>query len=333
MDNTKIIEKGMLYFFCRTKMDVDTPENLDDIARLHLVLIPDGAEKGRMFIVGKKRLPEILKGTSKSEAREWMMNVAVATPPELGEALGPIEYETKTRGMRHEKGAVPVGEAGYVIIRVDSHTELAYQLARPERRGNAQKELGILREAGFVISAKNPDVETSGFPDDAPDYPRNLRELFADERWIDVSDPKLLDYENAQFLLVGARDDLSGYDVNIPRAANLFDALDLDEADWPTQALEKGSFATEEPDVKAGEPETNRTKGGERGGKAAARSDSASGVATALKGIDLPKKRVGLVKYARGNDAPENVLELLASMPDRDFKTMADVQKALGEVR
>lgn len=333
MSNTKIIEKGDLYFFYRTKMDVDTPENLDDIARLHLLLIPEDKSKGRMFVVGKKRLPEILKGKPGSETREWMMNVEVAKPGKLGEALGPIGYDTKTRGKRHEKGAVPAAEAGYVIFSRDSHTELAYQLKRPERRGKAQKELGILREASFVISAKNSDMKTPGFPDEKPDYPKKLKKLFAEERWIDVSDPKLLDYENAQFLLIGARDDLGSYDVKVPKPSNLFRTLELKEADWPTRALEKGSFAKEEPDVEADKPAKSRTKGGERGGKAAARSDSASGVATALKGIDLPQKRSGLVSYAKKNDASESVVDLLEDIPNRNFKTMADVQKAVGEVR
>lgn len=251
----KIIEEGELYLFYRSKMDVDTPENLDGIARLHLILIPKGGSNGRMFVIGQKRLPEILKGKAKSETREWMMNTNVAKPAKLGEALGPIEYETKTRGKRHEKGAVPAAEGGYVLVRRDSHTELAYRLKRPERRGKAQKVLGIPREAGYVISAKNPDVETSGFPDEKPDYPKKLKKLFAEERWIDVSDPKLLDYENAQFLLIGARDDLRSYDVKVPKPSNLFRTLELKEAEWPTRALEKGGFAKEEPDVNAEKPE------------------------------------------------------------------------------
>lgn len=73
------------------------------------------------------------------------------------------------------------------------------------KTGKAQKELGILREASYVISAKNPDVETSGFPDEKPDYPKKMKDLLAEERWIDVSDPELLDYENAQFLHLYSR--------------------------------------------------------------------------------------------------------------------------------
>ena len=333
MAENQIIEKGQIYFFYRCKMDVETPGSLDDIARFEMILMPAGESKGRLLVIGKKRLPEIAKGESKSRAREWMMNIAVTTPEKLGKALGPVSYETKTRGKRREEGAVPVGEGGYAIVRRDDRTELAYRLKRPEQSGEAQEELGILREACFVIAVRNPEVKTAGFPDEKPDYPKKLREMFADERWLDIADPKLLDYEKAQFLLVGARDDLSGYGVEIPKRANLFKTLDLKKAEWPTEALEKGRFAAAEHEVEAGKPKSNRTKGGQRGGKAAVRSDSAAGVAKALKGIEFPTKRQGLVRHAGDREVVRDIIELLKELPDRNYKTMADVQKALGEVR
>lgn len=80
-------------------------------------------------------------------------------------------------------------------------------------------------------------------------------------------------------------------------------------------------------------PKSDRSKGERRGGAAARESDSAAGAAAALKRISFPSDRAGLVGKARDNDAPEQVIRLLEGIPDRKFRTMADVTEAIGEVR
>ena len=99
------------------------------------------------------------------------------------------------------------------------------------------------------------------------------------------------------------------------------------------ESLEKGRFAKADHDMKSGSPDKSRTKGGRRGGAQAQNTDSASGLAKALKGIDLPRRKSGLVRYARENSENDDILKLIKNLPDRNYKTMADVQKGLGEVR
>ncbi|SFU74052.1 DUF2795 domain-containing protein [Halomonas korlensis] len=327
------IEKGDIYFFYRPKVNVDKVQGLDDVQRLHVVLAPDDEDIARLFVVGKKRMPEILKGKQKSTAREWMMNDMTGKPKEVGEALAPLEYETKTRGEQEQGEAIPVGEGRYAIFERDSSTRLAYRLSSPDKPGKAQQELGILAEASFIISVRNPSLDVPGFPDSKPNYPKRLQDKFADKRWINIDDGKLLDYPSAQFLLIGAHDALSEEDVTISGKAKLFKTLGLNKRDWPTAVLEAGKLA--EPQMKPGshEPKGDRSKGGERGGKAARDTSSAAGIAQALKGVDFPCGKAELIKQAKANHATDEIIEVLNEFPRRQYQTMADIQKAVGEVR
>ena len=67
---TAYVEKGDIYFLYRPKVNVEDIQGLDDIQRLHIVLVADGEETARLFVVGKKRLPDIARETSKSTQRE-----------------------------------------------------------------------------------------------------------------------------------------------------------------------------------------------------------------------------------------------------------------------
>jgi hypothetical protein len=157
--------------------------------------------------------------------------------------------------------------------------------------------------------------------------------MFADERWIDVSDPRLLDHENAQFVLIGAREDGEPPGVDLDGDADPFATFRLDAEAWPEAPLREGSFAAPEREAEPVEAAGDRSKGGKRGGRAAARVDSAAGVASALDGVSFPAGRSDLIGRARENDAPPEVVELLREMPDERFGSMADVAKAIGEVR
>lgn len=330
---TDYVEKGDIYFFYRPKVNAEKIQGRDDVQRLHLVLVSDAGDPARLFIVGKKQLPDIVEGQSKSTEREWMMNYLTGSLKAIGEALAPLEYETKTRGEQEQGEAIPVGEGRYAIYQRHNSTRLAYRLANPDKPGKAQDELGIRQEASYIISVRNPSVDVPGFPDSKPDYPKTLQNKFADKRWIDIDDPKLLNYEKAQLLLIGAHKDLSGEEINITGKADLFKTLGLKKRDWPTEALEQGKMADPEMKAEFAEPAGDRTKGGERGGKAATEAASSAGIAKALKGVDLPTDKSGLLKQAKSNKAANDIIDVLDDFPSREYKTMADVQKALGEVR
>ncbi|MGY2462877.1 DUF2795 domain-containing protein [Vreelandella sulfidaeris] len=330
---TDYVEKGDIYFFYRPKVNAQKVQNLDDVQRLHLVLVPDDDDTARLFLVGKKRMPEIMKGKPTSTAREWMMNDMTGKSKAIGEALFPLEYETKTKGEQEQGEAIPVGEGRYAIFMRNNSSRLAYRLSTPQPPGKAQSQLGILAEASYIISVRNPSLDVPGFPDAKPNYPKRLEEKFADKRWLDVDDGKLLDYENAQLLLIGAHDDLSEESISITGKAALFKTLGLKKREWPTEALEGGTLTEPEMQPEAKKPEGDRSKGGERGGKAATDSASAAGIAKALKGVDFPCGKADLLKQAKTNHAADDIIDVLNDFPKREYETMADIQKALGEVR
>ncbi|MCE8015542.1 DUF2795 domain-containing protein [Halomonas sp. MCCC 1A17488] len=327
------VEKGEIHFFYRPKVNTTTVQSLDDVQRLHVVLVPDDRETARLLLVGKKRLPEIVKGKPKSTAREWMMVDLTGKPKAIGEALAPLEYETRTRGEQEQGEAIPAGEGRYAIFERGNSSRLAYRLSRPGRPGKAQRELGILAEASFIISVRNPSLEVPGFPESKPNYPKRLQDKFADRRWIDVDDGRLLDYESVQLLLIGAHDDLGEEDVTISGKADLFRTLGLDRREWPTEALEGGDLARPHMQPESHAPAGDRSKGGERGGQAASSTASAAGIAQALKGVDFPCDKAALIHQAKTNRAAAEVIEVLNEFPRRRYDTMADVQRAVGELR
>ncbi|MCE8032212.1 DUF2795 domain-containing protein [Billgrantia tianxiuensis] len=330
---TDYVEQGEIYFFYRPKVNVEKVESLDDVQRLHVVLAPENGSRVRLFLVGKKRLPEIIKSKPKSTAREWMMNDLTGQPQEIGKALAPLEYATKTRGEQEQGEAIPAGEGRYVIFEREGSSRLAYRLTSPGKPGKAQRELGILPEGSYIISVRNPAIDVPGFPHSKPNFPKRLEEKFADKRWIDIDDPTLLDYEKAQLVLIGAHDDLGEEGIEITGTAHLFKTLGLNEREWPTEALEGGTLAEPQMQAETLAPKRDRTKGGERGGKAARKTASAAGIAQALRGMEFPCDSKALLEQAKANDAPREIVEVLGEFPDRKFETMADVQKTVGEVR
>jgi hypothetical protein len=51
-----------------------------------------------------------------------------------------------------------------------------------------------------------------------------------------------------------------------------------------------------------------------------------------LKGIDFPASKKDLIDHATGNKADKDVTDILQQMPDREYGSMADVMKGLGDV-
>lgn len=50
-----------------------------------------------------------------------------------------------------------------------------------------------------------------------------------------------------------------------------------------------------------------------------------------LKGIDYPAGKEDLVRHARGQNAPDDVLAVLQRMPDREYGSAADAAKGIGQ--
>lgn len=212
--NSEIIEHGDLFFFYRPKIDAKEVKDVENVQRFYMVTCPEKNGKNitnRLLLVGQKQMPEIKEGKSDSKERNWALNI-LTTPnsEDVRKELLPAEYTTETRGTRRVGAAVPAGEGKYSIVKHDNHTELAYILELPNTPGPMQREFEIKKEASYIISVKNPNVTVPGyaaFSDEnrKPDYPKHLKESFGNRRWIDVEDSKLLNYENTQLLLIGAR--------------------------------------------------------------------------------------------------------------------------------
>jgi hypothetical protein len=355
-EGSQIIEHGDIFFFYRPKVDTEEVATTEDVQRFYMVISPEEKEvKYRLFILGRKKLPEVVEGKSTSEERNWALNTLTTNNPEdIRKELMATEYETETKGKRRVAAAAPAGEGKYAIVKHDNHTELAYALELPEVPGPTQREFEIRKEASYIVSVKNPDITIPGFrafEKRKPEYPANIKEQFGDKRWINVEDPNLLNYENTQLLLIGARkkdvQDELGIDLNEERetenTAELFKDLKLRREQVPLKPLLWGEFpsAAEQPlqqEARHLSREEAPGRGGKVGGKAAAtRAPSAAAIAKILSGADFPKDKQGLIRHAEKNKnkvkATERVIQVMHELPDRNYRNMADVEKALAEVR
>lgn len=202
--NTEILEEGDIFFLYRPKVNEDEPHGTGDVQRFEMVLRPEGGEKVRLMVVGRKRLPD-----PERHERFWgFVEMVADSARRIEEELRERTYDTRTRGERTRPAARPVGEGVYVISLEDGQMHLSYELELPERPREAQRAFRIGRQASYVLSVKNPLRGSPAYAglseEDEADYPRRLQEEFRGRRFAG-EDVRLLDYEGAEFLLVGAR--------------------------------------------------------------------------------------------------------------------------------
>lgn len=355
-DKSQIIEQGDIFFFYRPKVGKEEVKDIEDVQRFYMVTAPEDG-KYRLLVIGQKQLPEIIEGKSTSEEKNWALNVLTTSKPEdIQKELLPAEYETETKGKRVVGPATPAGEGKYAIVKHDNHTELAYVLELPKVPGPTQKEFEIRKEASYIVSIKNPDISIRGFAafeKRKPEYPSSIKQKFGDRRWINVENPDMLNYENTQVLLIGARkkdvQEELGIDLNEERetanTSELFKELKIKREQIPLKPLLEGKFpdkGEEQPMATAEVRQLSREEAPGRGGKvggkvAATKAPSAAAIAKILSGADFPKKKSDLVEYARANkskvDAAEEIIQVIQELQDRTYNNMADVEKAVSEVR
>ena len=206
-----MLEKGIIYFFFRGRVGVDDPGSVNDVARSYIILrpLPNGAklEQGpigdsggnRMLALPKKVLPVSPKDRFLTFVEKT--NVSI---DDIKEQLSASDYATKTAGVRHTPAATPVGEGVYAITKTGRETHLAYIITIPNTLEEVQKGIGLRQRGSYITSAKNP--QSSGpanaqLPQPAK-YPQDILEEFGGRGWMPLQ-PKLLNYENTQFLLIG----------------------------------------------------------------------------------------------------------------------------------
>jgi hypothetical protein len=178
--SSKILEKGIMYYFIRGRVEIDTPKSIDEIARGYLILrpLPEGEKlhgtlpttaTSRVIALPKKGLPARPKDRFMA-----FVEKADSSYDKLRETfLEGAEHETKTAGHRHSPDATPVGEGVYVLTTTGRESHLSYTATLPDTLGDLQHVLNFNRKGSFIISSKNPQYKR---PEDArlpqgPDYP------------------------------------------------------------------------------------------------------------------------------------------------------------------
>jgi hypothetical protein len=217
---TEILEYGNIYFFYRPKVRSEEVKGIEDIRRFFMITAPeeqvnnnddkhshDNNRIYRVFVIGKKALPSIRKTEARASERYW------ARVGGVFKDANELTRELLSDEFRKGDAARPVGEGKYAIVKYRNHAELAYILETPKEPREAQKELGIQKEASYVISVINPKKTRSpeeGYPstEEPAKYPEEvLNEFNETENFVSITkDTRLIDYKNAQIILIGARE-------------------------------------------------------------------------------------------------------------------------------
>jgi hypothetical protein len=250
-----ILEQGDIFFFYRPKVRSEKVESIRDVRRFFMVLAPESNDKKslyRLLVIGKKSLPEIRKTEARSSERYWARVGGIFDDPTQ------LTRELLSKEFRDGDMARPVGEGKYAIVSHSSHTELAFVLELPKELGEAQKELGIEKEASYVITVINPKIpkreEYLPTTEEDPKYPESILTDFNDnENFVPLSrNLKFIDYQNAQIILIGAREgkDTLRQELGITvenesendHPADIFTRLKIRKDQVPTKPLIQGKL-------------------------------------------------------------------------------------------
>jgi hypothetical protein len=246
---SRVLERGDVFFFYRPRVGIAEVRGLDDVARLLVLLEPDGSPRFRLLVVGRKRLPD-----PAAHERAWALVAKVEDRPDVvRDELGRRRYVTKTRGEREEPEARPAGEGRYAIADHGGHTHLAYGLELPREPGPAQELFDITRQASYVTAVRNPEAPAPpgrGLPPGRrAEYPPELAERFGGRRFAPLDPPAFLDHVGAEIVLIGAAVDAEA-ELGIPLGAederledaDLFADLGLRPGELPVEPLEHGEL-------------------------------------------------------------------------------------------
>ena len=160
---SSILEKGIIYFFFRGRVNINEPSDVDDIARSYIVLrpLPHGAKLGdgpigdarnnRLLALPKKVLP-----VSPKDKFMVFVEKSSASLEEIKNDLASSDYMTKTAGSRRTPAAAPIGEGVYAITTTGRESHIAYILTIPSEMSEVQHDVGLKERGSFVTSVKNP---------------------------------------------------------------------------------------------------------------------------------------------------------------------------------
>lgn len=179
---SSILEKGIIYFFIRGRVDVKKPEQVNDIARSFIILRPIAHDaklsEGPLRDAGNTRILVVPKKVLPSSGRDRFLSFVEKSGASYDEIKGQFlageEYETKTKGTRHTPAATPIGEGVYAITTTGRESHLAYMLTLPQKLGEVQNALHVKEQGSFIISTKNPKYPgpASAQLPKGPEYPK-----------------------------------------------------------------------------------------------------------------------------------------------------------------
>lgn len=209
-----MLEKGVIYFFTRGRVGVDTMESPQDIQRSYFVLrpLPEGGKltDGPIEDMKNNRLIALPKKVWPKSGKDRFMAFVEKGKTTLQDLKDNFfqgsEYSTQTTGVRQTPPVTPIGEGVYAITSTGNRGEshLAYMLTIPQELGNLQSDIGLSSKGSFLMSLKNPQSKSpanAALPQTA-DFPQEFMDEFRGRGWM-PAEPKHLDYVNAQVLLIG----------------------------------------------------------------------------------------------------------------------------------
>lgn len=161
---SNILEKGIIYFFIRGRVNIEDPESVSDIQRSFMILRPLGTDSklgdGPIGDAGTTRLIALPKKTFPESGKDRFMTFVEKAHTSFEELkkefLSGADYETKTAGTRHTPAATPIGEGVYAMTSTGRESHLAYMLTLPEKPDEVQQKLGIKEQGSWILSTKNP---------------------------------------------------------------------------------------------------------------------------------------------------------------------------------
>lgn len=181
-----VVESGHIRFYVRPRVasgGVQRLRDLGDVQRLSVTLAPRNRDRVRRLWVGRKRLPDA--SARRGRERFWAYVDRIGRADEIVDDLGPRAYETKTRGLRFQAGAIEVAFGTYAVALHRDHAHLMYELDEEGALASSHllRELRIGARASYVAAVLT------------------TRE---DARRFMVLDPALLDEEGTEIVLIGA---------------------------------------------------------------------------------------------------------------------------------
>ncbi|KAJ5161103.1 hypothetical protein N7492_006495 [Penicillium capsulatum] len=219
--SSNILEKGIVYFFFRPRVNVEEPQSIEDVARSFIVLRPaplgteldqgqgpiDKDARCRLLMLPKKKFP-----TSPKERDMAFVEKAGQTMQELQDKfISSSTYQTATRGERTIEEARPYAEGVYAITSTYRSSHLAYVLTIPAELGEIQANFGLYHRGSWIVQSKNPQFPGPAIgrlPKD-PEYPESVLGKFGGLRWVPLK-PEFIEYPNAQILMIGEAQDQLG---------------------------------------------------------------------------------------------------------------------------